>query len=308
MRALWHRRAVRHVILGLLPLLVVGPVLVIALAVEFAETAAPLREATARATATVLRSGLGPDRREVEVRWTDDAGAAVTSTVRAAGTADVPVGAQVPLRYRPGDPSRVFTNGDETSARLSELAFGIGLVGLLVSVAVAVSAAHLVRRRAAERRPTTTLPVTYTRSRLGLVRRSWLLVREEGRAARWIPVHWEPVLETLEPGSRAAVHGRPSRDRLVVVDIGGTPVWQAGRRRLTAPRGEVGREPVGAPDRDVSLLRHFRADAALLAGAPVLGLLWAYLSDGGTTTWLLATVVAAAALFWVPTVLGSDPR
>jgi hypothetical protein len=305
-RALWHRRAVRHVVLGLLPLVVVGPLLVLGLALRFADTATPLREATARATATVVRSGVGPDGREAEVRWTDESGRAVTSTVRAAGTADVPVGTQVALRHRPGDTGRVFVNGDETSARLSELAFGIGLVGLVVAVAVAVSAGHLVRRRAAERRPATTLPVSYARSRLGLVRRSWLLVQEEGRAW-WVPVHWDPALETLPPGSRAGVHGRPSRDRVIVVDVDGTPVWQAGRRRLGPPRGEISSAATGAPDRGVSLGRHFRADAGPLAAAPVLGLLWAYVSDGGGTTWLLATVVAAAVLFWVPTVFGSDP-
>jgi hypothetical protein len=305
-KALWRRRAVRHVVLGLLPLLVVGPVVTLVLAIRLADTSAPLGDATARATATVLDSGTGADGRDVTLRWTDDTGAVRTSTVRAARAADVPVGTEVVLRYRPGDPGRVFVTGDETSARLSELAFGIGLVVLVTGAAVAVSAVHLARRRAAERRPATTLPVTYARSRSGLARRSWLLVQEESRAW-WVPVHWEPVLETLRPGTRAAVHGRPSRDRVVAVDVDGTPVWQSGRRRLTSPRGEVTREPARAAGTDVPLRRHFRADAGLLAAAPVLGLLWAYVNDGGRTTWLLATALSAAVLFWVPTVLGSDP-
>jgi hypothetical protein len=51
----------------------------------------------------------------------------------------------------------------------------------------------------------------------------------------------------------------------------------------------------------------FRADAALLIAAPLLGLLWSYLSDGGPASWAGATLLAAAVLFWWPTMLGSDP-
>jgi hypothetical protein len=154
--------------------------------------------------------------------------------------------------------------------------------------------------------------VSYVRSRFGLNRRSWLLVEEAGRTW-WVSVHWDPVLETLSPGETALVHGRPSRDRLVTFDIDGTHVWQAGRRRLTPPRGEIDREGVEpeSTDRlvgtDVPLTRQFRADAGLVIAAPILGILWAYVDDGGKASFLLATVLSGAALFWVPTVRGSDP-
>lgn len=309
MKALWRRRAVRHLVFGLLPLLVVGPAMTAVLAIRLAEVSGPLRDASARATATVQRTGLGPDRRDLEVTWTDDTGTARTSTVLAARSSDVPVGARIVVRYRPGDPSRVFVAGDETSARIGDLTFGIILAGLLTVGLVAVSGVHVARRLAAERRPVTSLPATYVRSRLGLTRRSWLRLEDGGRTW-WVSVHWEPVLERLAPGTPVPVHGLPSRDRVVVADIEGTPVWQAARRRLVPPRGEMeedaddGADSMPAP---VSMTRQFRADAGLIAAAPVLGVLWAYVDDGGRASLLLATVLSGAALLWVPTVRGSDP-
>lgn len=315
MNALWHRRAVRHPVVGLLPLLVLGPVVVVVLAIRLAEVSGPVRDATARATATVQRTGLGPDGRDLEVSWTDDAGTARTSTVRAARASDVPAGAQIVLRYQPGDPGRVFVTGDETSARVSDLIFGIVVAGLLTVGAVVASAVHVARRLAAERRPATPRPVSYARSRLGLTRRSWLVVEDAGRSW-WVSVHWEPALEELAPGTLVPVHGRPSRDRVIVAEVAGTPVWQAGRRRSGPPRGEVHEDGTDqdradqagrAGARDVPLTRHFRADAALVAGAPILGLLWAYVDDGGRLSWLVATLLSGAALLWLPTVRGSDP-
>ena len=307
MKALWRRRAVRHVLLGLLPLLVAGSAVIAVLAVRLAETAGPVRDATARATATVQRAGFGPDRRDIQVTWTDDTGTVRTSTVHAVRASDVPVGARIVVRYRPGDPGRVFVTGDETSARLNDLAFGVGLAGFLIIGVLIASAVHIARRLAAERQPGTSLPATYARSRRGLLRRSWLVV-EEGGQSWWVSVHWDPVLERLRPGTPVTVHGRPSRDRVLVADIEGTQVWQAGRRRRTPPPGEVDRaadrEPAGG---ELPLTRQFRADAGLLAAAPLLGLLWAYVDDGGRVSWLLATTIAGAVLFWLPTVRGSDP-
>lgn len=304
--ALWLRRPVRHVVVGLLPLLVVGTAVLVALAIRLAETSAPVREATARATATVERTGFGPDGRDLEVAWTDDTGAERRSTIRADRDTDVPVGAQIVVRYRPGDPGRVFVNGDETSAEIGDLTFGVVAAGLLMTGALGASAVHVARRRAAERRPATRLPVSYDRSRFGVLHRSWLVVEDAGRSW-WVSVHWEPVLDQLAPGTPVAVHGRPSRDRVIVADVAGTPVWQAGRTRSAPPRGVVEEDGPRREQQDVPLVRHLRADAALLAAAPVLGLLWAYVDDGGVVSWVLATALSGAALLWVPTVRGSDP-
>jgi hypothetical protein len=310
--ALWHRRPVRHVIFGLIPLLVVGPVVIILLAVHLTSRSAPVRAATADATATVQRTQLGDDRRGLELAWTDADGGKHTSIVHTARPSDVPVGAQVALRYQPDNPDRVFISGDDTTSELTDLGFGILLAALLTLAVIAASVVHVLRRRAADRRPATSLPVSYVRSRFGITRRAWLVVEETGHSW-WVSVHWDPILETLAPGETALVHGRPSQDRIVTFEIDGTHVWQAGRRRAQPPRGEIDREGTDPQSTnrvvgtDVPLFRQFRADAGLLAAAPILGLLWAYVDDGGKASFLLATVLAGAALFWVPTMRGSDP-
>ena len=208
-KALWRRRPVRHVVFGLLPLLVVGPVVVILLAVRLASESGPVRAATARATATVDSTRQGDDERNLQVSWTDDTGTRRTSTVRTNRPSDIPVGSQLTVSYRPGDPSRVFVTGDETTGRLTDLSFGILLSALLTAAVLAASAVHVARRRSAERRPATSLPVSYARSKFGLNRRSWLLVQDNG-VTWWVSVHWDPVLETLGPGETALVHGRPA--------------------------------------------------------------------------------------------------
>jgi len=300
------------VIFGLVPLLVVGPIVIVLLAIRLAHESAPVRAATAEATATVQRTGLGDDRRGIELTWTDASGTRRTSTVHSATPSSVTAGSRVVLHYQPDDPSRVFVSGDDTTRRLTDLGFGILLSALLVLGVVAATAVHVARRLAAERRPATALPVSYVRSRFGITRRAWLLIDDAGRTW-WVSVHWDPVLETLAPGERALVHGRPARDRVVTFDIDGTHVWQAGHRRTRPPRGDIDREGV-EPERtdrvvgtDLPLTKQFRADAGLLAAAPILGLLWAYVDDGGKVSFLLATALAGAALFWVPTVRGSDP-
>ena len=310
--ALWSRRPVRHVVFGLIPLLVVGPVLIILLAVHLADESAPVRAATSQATATVKRGGLGADHRGIELAWTDSGGTQHTTTVHSARPSTIAPGSQVIVRYQPGNPNTVFVTGDDTTSRLADLTFGIVLTVLIIAGVVALSAIHVARRRLAERRPATPLPVSYARSRFGITRRAWLLVEDAGRTW-WVSVHWDPVLDTLGPGEKALVHGRPARDRVVTFEIDGMHVWQAGRHRFRPPRGDIDREGVD-PERtdrvvgtDIPLIRQFRADAGLLAAAPILGLLWAYVDDGGKVSFLLATVLAGAALFWVPTVRGSDP-
>ena len=310
--ALWRRRPVRHVVFGLIPLLAVGPIVIILLAIRLADESAPVRAATARATATVKSSGLGDDRRGIELTWTDSSGTQHTSTVHSARPSNIAPGSQVVVRYQPNDPTKVFLTGDDTTTRLADLTFGIVLSALLILGVLALSAVHVARRRIAERRPAASMPVSYARSRFGITRRAWLLVDDAGQTW-WVSVHWDPVLDTLGPGEKALVHGRPARDRVVTFDIEGTHVWQAGRRRSRPPRGDVDREGVD-PERtdrvvgtDIPLTRQFRADAGLLAAAPILGLLWAYVDAGGKASFLLATVLAGAALFWVPTVRGSDP-
>lgn len=320
MNALWHRRPVRHILAGLLPLLVVGAALLVLLGVRYADAAAPLRDATARTVATVERSGLGEDGRGVELSWTDEQQLRRTGQVRASGPGRVPAGARVEIRYVPADPARVFAAGDETAARLRDIGFGLAAVAFVLVVAVAVSVVHVLRRRSAERRTGTAMPVSYARTRRRLLRRSWLVLTDEGRQ-RWVPVHWEPVLALLRPGATATVHGRPGRDRVLAFDVAGTTVWQAaGRLRTGPPRGEVGTdeedvwsapstdaEPPEGAGAEIGVARQLRADGALLVAAPLVGLAWAYIDGSGWGGAVVATVLVAAVLIWLPTVLGSDP-
>jgi hypothetical protein len=317
MRGLWQRRAFRHLTIGLAPLLVVGTVLIVALSAQFAAAAAPVREATAEATATITRSGLD-NGNEVELRWTDSAGDEHLSRVRVPNAGRIRTGSTVTLQYVPSDPARVYVGGDATYLRLRTLGFDAFLVALVMVLAVAVSAVHVGRRLAAERRPGHTVPATYARSRRGLIHRGWLLLADADRDW-WVPVHWEPVLASTLAKTPCTVHGRPLTDRVVVVEVQGKPVWQSGRKRPVSPRGEVittatpwskaaqRRTQEAQASSPASIGRHLRADAALLAAAPLLGLLWAYLDGSGMAGFAGGTVLIACLLFWLPSMFGSDP-
>jgi hypothetical protein len=317
MRGLWRRRAVRHLVIGLAPLLGLGAALFVVLSVRFASVAAPVREATAGATATVTRSGLD-NGNEVELRWTDAAGRQHLSLVRVPESGRIRPGETVPLQYVPSDPARVYVGGDVTYLRLRNLAYDIFLLALVLVIAIAVSAVHVLRRLAAERRPGHTVPATYARSRRGLIHRGWLLLTDADREW-WVPVHWEPVLASMLARTPCTVHGRPLTDRVVTVEVHGTPVWQSGRKRPVSPRGEVittatpwskaaqrrTEEALASPP--ASLGRHLGADAVLLAAAPLLGLLWAYLDGSGPAGFAGSTLLFAGVLFWLPSIFGSEP-
>jgi hypothetical protein len=315
MRGLWRRRPVRHLVVCLAPLLVLGAVLIALLGVRFTAALRPLQQATADATGTVTRSGLG-DGDELELRWTDGQGVQHTNIIRVPGIREVPK--TVPLRYVPSDPSRVYVGGDATYVRLRNLFYDAFLVVVVLLIVLAVSVVHVLRRLAAERRTAHTLPTTHAQSRRGLIHRSWLLLNEADREW-WVPVHWEPVLGSTLAKTPCKVHGRPLADRVLVVDVHGTSVWQSGRKRPVSPRGDVitAATPWSkaaqrrADEADLpppaGLLRQFRADAALLAAAPLLGLIWSYLDTSGTAGFVGGTLLMAGVLFWLPSIIGSDP-
>jgi hypothetical protein len=319
MRGLWRRRAVRHLVLSLVPLLVLGTVMIVLLSLRFVSAAAPVRQATGTATATVTRAGLGPGADEVELRWTDSRGAQHVSRVRVPGGGEVRIGSTVTLHYVPSDLGRVYVGGDVTYTRLRTLAFDAFLVALLLVVVATVSAVHVARRLAAERRPGRAMPVTHARHRRGLVQRSWLLLTDAGREW-WVPVHWEPALDSVPAKTPCTVHGGPGTDRVVAVDVHGTPVWQSGRKRAVPPPGEVvtaappsskaarrRTEEAAGVRSPAGLARQLRADAPLLTVAPMLGLLWAYLDSSGLAGFVGSTLLMACVLFWLPSIFGSDP-
>jgi hypothetical protein len=317
MSGLWGRRTVRHLTICIAPLLLVGVALVVVLATRFASVAAPVRQATAEARATVTQAGLGADGKEVELRWTDTAGQQHLTRVRVPEVNGVRTGVQVTVKYDPDDPSRVYVGGDETSIRLRDLAFGIFVATIVPALALLVTVVHVVRRLAAERRPTTTLPVSYVRSKKGLVQRSWLVLDDRGR--EWcVPVHWEPALASLLAKTPCPVHGRPLTDRVLVVDVDGTKVWQSLRKRSRGPSADIvtattawsksaERKAAAEPPPPAGLGRQLRGDAVLVVIAPLLGLLWAYVDGSGIGGFAAGSALMAGVLFWVPALFGSDP-
>jgi hypothetical protein len=304
-----HRRAVRQLLLGLVPVLVVGVVVLTVLAVRLPGVRAPLAAATASATATVTPAGAPVDR-ELTVSFTDEDGRERTGVLELRRPVDVPAGAELTVRYDPaddGDPVPVHADGDAATGAVADLVFGLAAVLVVLAVLTALTAARLLARPRLRRRPVTTVGATHVVTRQGLVVRSWL---ELGTTAglRWLPVHWAPELERLRAGSSIGVHGDAARDRLVLPVVGGAEVWPSGRLRDRAPRGDLQTAGVDPSAADVGLARQARADGVLPFLAPVLGLLWAYVSGGGAGSFAVATALAAAVLFWLPQLLGSDPR
>lgn len=306
-----HRRAVGQLLLGLVPVLLVGLVLLGTLALRLPDLQAPLAAARETTTATVTAAGTAPDGRGLDVGFTDAAGTERAGRIELDQPLDVPVGAELTVRYDPDRPAGgtvpVFTDGDAAHAAIGDVVFGLFAVALVLLVVGTLTLLRLLGRPRLRTRPVTTVPATHVVVRQGLLVRSCLeLDTSAGR--RWLPVHWAPELDRLAPGTRVTVHGDPARARLVLPVVGFTEVWPSGRLRSREPRGEVQQAPVDPDAVEVGLGRQARADGVLPFLAPVLGLLWAYVDGSGPRGFVVATALAAAVLFWVPQWLGSDPR
>jgi hypothetical protein len=306
-----HRRAVRQLLLGLVPVFVAGLVLLVALALRLDEVRAPLAAATATTTATVSAAGTAPDGRGLAVAFTDEKGTPRTGVIELERALDVPVGAQLTVRYDPTAPAtgsaRVHTDGDAASTAVSDVLFGLVAVVLVLLVTAALTLARLGGRPRLRARPLTRPTATHAVVRQGLLVRSWLEL-DTSAGLRWLPVYWAPELDRLPPSTRIEVHGDPARDRLVLPVVEGAEVWPSGRLRSREPRGDLRQAAVDPAATEVGLARQARADGVLPFLAPVLGLLWAYVDSSGVPGFLVATALSAAVLFWVPQLLGSDPR
>jgi len=306
-----HRRAARQLLLGAVPVLVVGLVLLLALFLRLADARAPLAAATATATATVTEVGTAPDGRGLAVSFDDEDGTERTGVLELERALDVPVGAQLLVRYDPTAPADgtalVHTDGDAASSAVSDVVFGLVAVVVVLLGSTLLTVSRLVGRPRLRGRPVVGLTATHVVVRQGLLVRSWLEL-DTSAGLRWLPVHWAAELDRLVPGARIAVHGDPARDRLVLPVVEGAEVWPSGRLRNRQPRGELRQAGVDPAAADVGLARQARADGVLPFLAPVLGLLWAYLDRSGVPGFLVATALSAAVLFWLPQLLGSDPR
>lgn len=306
-----HRRAVRQLLLGLVTLLVVGIALLAVLAVRFADARAPLAAATSSGTATVQATGKAPAGRGVTVSLDarDGTRSGLLVLEAASDAAGIPPGTRLGVTYDPSDPphaTAVFIDGDAAHTHVQDLLFGMLVLAVVLVVATAVTVVRLVTRPRLRRRPATEVPASRVVVRQGLLVRSWLELDTAG-GVRWLPVHWAPELATLAPGTAVQVLGDPVRGRLVLPVVDGAEIWPSGRLRRTTPRGSRQVADPMPETTGTGWARQVRVDAVLLVIAPVLGLLWAFVDGSGTGGFVVATLLVAALLFWLPQLFGSDP-
>lgn len=300
-------RAVRQLILGVLPVLVIGVVLLVALGLRLAAAGAALDSATASAKGVVIATGLGERGNEVELSYSDGSGTEQVGRLTLAGVEEVPLDAQVDIAYDPDRPEIVFARGDATSSQVGRVITGLLLVGVLTFACLVINVTRWVRRRGLLERPGRSAKARRMKVRRGLSDRSWLQLTGAGQPL-WVPVYWEPALQTLgEKPSPVTVHGTPGEDALLAFDVAGAPVWPSGRVRTEAPKGvEMEAARVSEPEQ-ISMAHQTRADIAPVFFAPVLGLLWAYIDGSGAGSFAVAAAICAGVLFWLPSAYGSDP-
>jgi len=304
-----HRRARSQLLLGLLPLLAVCAVVLTVLGLRLDAAREPLAAASEPARATVVRSGVAPDGRGVELAI-DAADGERTGVAVFRQRVDAAAGTEIAVRYDPGSPTgdtAVHVDGDAAERTVRDILFGVVAVAFVALLAGAVTGLRLLGRRRLHGAPATEVPAARVVVRQGLLVRSMLELRT-GRGLRWLPVHWSPEVAALRPGTRIQLRGDPERDRLVLPVIDGAEVWPSGRITGKPPRGEL---HAAVPDPDpapVTWSRQVRSDLVPVFAAPLLGLLWAYVDESGVAGFAVATGVAAAVLFWLTQLLGSDPR
>ena len=304
-----HRRAAAQLLLGYLPLLTAGIVLLAVLAVRLSAAREPLDAATATATATVVSSNEAPDGRGVSVTLPGEAGAVRTGVIVLRDRQDIPADAKIGVSYDPASPAddtAVYADGDAAHRAVEDLLFGLFATVVILLVVSGVTGVRVLRLRGLRRATPSEATGSRVVVRQGLVVRSWLELAT-ARGERWLPVHWSPELAALEPDSPVQVRGDVGR-RWVLPVVDGAEVWPSGRLRSRPPRGERHVVvPEDAPDRPPSWGRQVRSDLVVVFAAPVLGLLWAYLDGSGTAGFAGATVLSAGVLFWLTQLLGSDP-
>ncbi|WP_155858758.1 hypothetical protein [Candidatus Blastococcus massiliensis] len=306
-----HRRAVSQLWLGLVPLLVVCAALLGVLAAQLPGARAPLADATATSVARVVESGRPPGDRGLLVTFDDEDGGTRTGRIVLAEVAEVPQDAEVTVRYDPsaadGPTTTVYADGDAATRRVQNLVASMVVVAAVLLAAAGATALVVLTRRGLRPRPPGSVGATRLVVRRGLLVRSWLELETAG-GTRWLPVFWTRELTGLAPDSRIELRGNPVADRLVLPVVDGAEVWPSGRLRDRAPRGEQ-RAPRSAQDlQPAGLRRQVRVDVVAVVVAPLLGLVWAYLDEGGVASFAGGTALSAVGVFWLFQRLGSDPE
>lgn len=299
------RRAVRQILLGLIPLVVIAVVSLVLLTMRLGEASEPLRTATETADAEVTSTALGADARQVSVRYTDADGQLQSARLTLDQTVDIPLGERLSVVYDPERPGVVYVQGDAVTSTVGDLVNGLAIVALVLVVALVVTIVRLVGRRRLAAREPRQLRAHREKFRRGIADRSWLVV-QSGESRSWVPVYWDPALEEIgESPTLVTVYGDPEGDKLLGFEVAGEPIWPSGRRRSAPPKGRE--RDLEAPTGGISLLRQTRTDLVGVFAAPLIGILWAYIDGSGPAGFVFATALAAGVLFWLPSAYGSDP-
>ncbi|MGH4024320.1 MAG: hypothetical protein ACRDRV_07015, partial [Pseudonocardiaceae bacterium] len=267
--------------------------------------------ATARAPGEVISAR----DRTAEVRWQAPGGQRIDIVELA--TRAPPAGTRTEVAYDPANPAGALIPGSTELAAVDRAASGVAFSALIAVLVAATFGWQLISRRRLGAREAQVLPVRRVRVQSGLLTRSWLEIETE-RSPRWIPVHFDPVLLTLPAPAPVLMHGDPYRHRLVAVEVDGSWLYPSGPVRTSEPTGRRIDSPA-RPDNDMApgdtapdaarcgWRRQLQADAVLLTPAPIVGLLWVFLDDGGVLTWAGATALAAALGVCRAALRGSDP-
>lgn len=225
------------------------------------------------------------------------------------------VGTRTQVAFDPARRSDAIIPGAAVLTAADRARDGLLFAGLVAGLVLLVDGWLLASRWFVARRPGRQVSVRRISMRRGLLARTWLET-DDG----WLPVYFEPDVLLLPAPSVVTVHGnRWAAARMLDPASGssveaGRMLYPSGRLRRTEPPGRRTDSPA-EPDSYAAgraraagrLWRQLRVDAALAVPAPVVGVVWAYLDDGGVTGWLGASALAAALALWWAAVRGSDP-
>lgn len=298
--------AVRHSLVTVSVVVAVCAVVSALSVAQWTRTSSVLAGLTARTTGVVV----SVDGDTAGIRWQPSGGAGRTDEVMLAGTPPA-VGSPVTIAYSVADPARMVVPGAARLVAADRALADASLAGVVLAGVLLVSLHHELRGVSAGRKAPVRIAGRRVRFGSGLMQRSWLETEESPQ--RWIPVRFDPVLMTMPAPTVLTVHGNPVRGGWSAASVDGRPIRPSGRVRRTEPPGRRVDDPLRPDDAALrradrtGLARHLRTDLALIVPAPFVGLLWAYVVDGGAGSFAAGTAIAAAVGLWVGAVRGTDP-